>query len=257
MRVERTAAFNEDDVSDKPNYVHRAKLPARKLDKLELRRRCTLKAVDELVEAVRNALAAMGRLDNAYIFVLSDNGYLMGQHRLTGKGLPYEEASRVPMMARGPAFAPGTTDERLAATIDLAPTIAELAGVDPLLAVDGRSLLSGAARAAILLERLKRDRGREEGVSAGKIGRPSRSPSYWAVHTPSTVYVAYARGRGEFYDLAADPLQLDNLVDDPARAGEIALLAAWLDRLRGCAADNCRTAEDTIPSQPPAMLSPR
>ena len=41
-----------------------------------------MRAIEEMVEAVIQALAETGRLENTYLIFTSDNGLLMGQHRL-------------------------------------------------------------------------------------------------------------------------------------------------------------------------------
>ena len=69
-----------------------------------------------------------GTLSNTYIFFTSDNGYLLGQHRQTDKGVPYEEAITVPLLERGSGIAAGRSIDQLASNIDLTPTIAALAG---------------------------------------------------------------------------------------------------------------------------------
>ena len=61
----------------------------------------------------------------------SDNGFFFGEHRLIGgKFLAYEPATHLPFLIRGPGIKPGTSTGELAANIDIAPTILELAGVD-------------------------------------------------------------------------------------------------------------------------------
>lgn len=147
----RSPAFNEDDVSDKPAYVRvQAKLEPGMLDQQERRRLETLLSVDETIAAIVNKVKQRGQLHNTYIFVLSDNGWTAGDHRLNTKGVPYDGSVRVPMLAFGPRFAPGAVDTRLVANIDLAPTIADIAGV-ALPRADGESLFT-VDRDSILLE---------------------------------------------------------------------------------------------------------
>ena len=89
-----------------------------------------------------NTLGAMGRLRNTYILFTSDNGFFYGEHRLTGgKFLAYEPATHVPLLIRGPGIKPGSATGELAANIDIAPTILELAGADADKSIDGRSLV--------------------------------------------------------------------------------------------------------------------
>ena len=50
-------------------------------------------------------MSATGRLASAHLFFTSDNGYLLGEHRMVKKGEPYEEPSRIPFMVRWPGVA--------------------------------------------------------------------------------------------------------------------------------------------------------
>lgn len=215
---ERSPDVNEADVSDKPAVVRGGKdVGLGKLDGLERKRLETLVSVDEAVERVVGTLDEEGRLDNTYIFVLSDNGYMMGSHRLMQKGLAYRESTQVRMAVRGPAF-PSGIDERVTANIDIAPTIVDLAGA-ALPNPDGLSLAGAFARDAVLLE--------------GFGG----NDAYQAVRTARHLYVEYTKGGRELYDYEVDPYELDNLL--PAAEAAAAPLVARLEALRGCIGSGC------------------
>jgi arylsulfatase A-like enzyme len=232
-RSGRDAAFDEAALDDKPAYVRR-KSPLddrdeRRLDQLERDRLATLFAVDEAIAAIGETLDAEGRLEDTYVFVLSDNGFLLGDHRMEGKGSPYDGSVRVPMLAWGPKFDRGT-DERLVGNIDIAPTIADVAGVR-LPAADGQSLLDRSAREAILLERFK------EGAK----------PTYEAIRTARWLYVEYATGETELYDYREDPDETNNLLaeaneDEGDRNAEVGALSRLLAELAGCKREGCRAA---------------
>jgi N-acetylglucosamine-6-sulfatase len=86
-------------------------------------------AVDEMVAELVQLLEANGQLENTYFIFTSDNGFHMGEHDLpSGKMLAYEEDIRVPFVMRGPGVTPKTIITEMTANIDIAPTIAELAG---------------------------------------------------------------------------------------------------------------------------------
>jgi N-acetylglucosamine-6-sulfatase len=142
---DRAEGFDEGNVSDKPRFIREAPhlTPEDKhiyrvyYDKqLE-----SLRAVDDGVKAIVDTLGSLHRLRNTYIFFTSDNGFFFGEHRLLGgKFLAYEPATHLPLLVRGPGIKPGSSTGELAANIDIAPTILELAGVTPDKSVDGRSL---------------------------------------------------------------------------------------------------------------------
>jgi N-acetylglucosamine-6-sulfatase len=154
------------------------------------------------------ALRRAGRLGNTLVIFLSDNGYLWGEHRLDGKGVPYEESIRVPFVVRyDPAGRAGQSPGGMVLNIDIAPTIVELSGV-PAPRMDGQSLvplLTGAgawSRNDFLIEH----------VGGGE------PPTWCAMRTQRYLYAVYGRGGRELYFLREDPLELDNRINDTRRA---------------------------------------
>ena len=71
-------------------------------------------------------------------------------------------------------------------------------------------------------------------------------PSYKGLHTSDHVYVKYASGDHELYNLSTDPYEVQNLYEtaDPAF---VAQLESQLEALSDCAGETCRVAEDTHP----------
>jgi arylsulfatase A-like enzyme len=168
---------------------------------------------------------------------LSDNGYLWGEHRWDRKVVPYEESIRVPMAIRYDPITGGEPriEDRLAVNVDLAPTLAELAGV-PAPGVEGTSLVPllrgdpGPGRQDFLLEH-------------DAFGNPNRLvPAYCGLRTADGfVYVEYVTGETELYDLTNDPDQLRN------RAGRAAYAQTQ-------AALDQRLAEVCVPLPPAFRL---
>jgi arylsulfatase A-like enzyme len=212
LPVWRPPSFDEPDRSDKPRHVQAlhpiGRLRTENLEVLRRNQYRSLQAVDRAVGRLLSALEDTGRLDNALVIFTSDNGLLWGEHRWLKKEVPYEEAIRVPLVVRADAIVGrGTrTDDHLVANIDLAPTIADVAGVK-LPGAEGRSLvplLTGAAetwRRALLIEHLR---------GANPI------PTYCAVRTERYLFATYDTGERELYDLQADPFELQNLSGEEA-----------------------------------------
>ncbi|HEU5433728.1 MAG TPA: sulfatase [Thermomicrobiales bacterium] len=266
-------AFNEADMSDKPAWA-RAMPPlsaeqVAETDELRRKRIESLLAVDDLVARLIGRLEQAGELARTFLFFTSDNGFQLGEHRLTsGKGAPYEESIRVPLVVRGPGVRRGATESRLVGMADLAPTFADLAGIAPPGFVDGRSIVpllgegSGpeAWRTALVSENFRNSDVRRSGD-----GRPQRAaseedddsatmPSWKALRRARDVYVEYETGEREFYDLAEDPDQLDNAAGK-ADAATIVRLSAHLAALAQTATDACRAAEDAA-FDDPATIPP-
>ncbi len=142
----KSEGLNEANVNDKPRFIREAPY----LSPQEIRTYRiyyekgleSLRSVDAGVKQIFDTLGYLHRLKNTYVIFTSDNGFFYGEHRLTGgKFLAYEPSTHLPFMMRGPGIKPGTQTGELASTIDVAPTILELAGVTPDRTVDGRSLM--------------------------------------------------------------------------------------------------------------------
>jgi arylsulfatase A-like enzyme len=237
----QSPSFNEEDVSDKPAWIQALDTfgPATisGVDDLYRARLQTLLAVDEMVAAIVQALDDQGILDNTFIFFYSDNGQMMGEHRLLGKGVPYEEAIKVPLVVRGPGVTAGSESAEFALNIDLAPTFADIAGAVVPSFVDGRSFGPTLLDPRAGFDRLDRFLV-ELGVLSG--GGPQAAQPFSGVRSRRHLYVEWDSGETELYDLRNDPYQLDNIYDT-ANQPIIDQLGTWLSELRVCAGESCRT----------------
>jgi arylsulfatase A-like enzyme len=225
LPIASSPSVGETDVSDKPAWV-RALPPvdaAARATLLEEHRASfeTLLALDEGVRAIVEALRARGDLERTVILFLSDNGYAFGEHRWEAKRCEYDECTGVPFLVRYPPL-PGRTESTLVSAVDLAPTIAALAGVAPPADVDGVSLVP-----------VLRGRGNGGGTVLSEwVGDPE-VPAWWQVRTPSFAYVELGTGERELYDLRVDPFELENAIGDPAYASVVERLGLALARFRG------------------------
>jgi N-acetylglucosamine-6-sulfatase len=213
-------SVNEANVSDKPRVIRsRGVLPVRRLTELREEQLESLLAVDEAIAGMLHELEEKGELRNTLFLFTSDNGYSWGEHRWTGKRVPYEESIRVPLVARWDALGVGARREnRLALNIDLAPTIARAAGAT-VRRRDGRSLLPllpggrSSWRSWFLLE----------------YHDPAFFPAYCGTRSRRWKYVQYRNGAEELYQLATDRYELHNLAEKP---GYRARLMAGRARVR-------------------------
>ncbi len=94
---------------------------------------------DACMGVVLDALDATGRADETIVVAVSDHGEMLGAHRLYQKEMPFEDSANVPLAIAGPGVTPGLR-KQLAMQVDLAPTILDLLGLDPLPRVHGQSL---------------------------------------------------------------------------------------------------------------------
>ncbi len=217
-------SFDEDDVSDKPGRA-RTRLDLDKVGAVREDMIRSLISLDRSIEAIVHAIEAAGASEDTYILFTSDNGFLWGEHRITGKVWPYEESIRVPLVIRPPGSRPTRTLGQMVLNIDIPPTIADLAGIDPELRQDGTSLMpllrgtGGSWRDAFMVEFL--------GFAPGV-------PPYIGIRTDRHIYVEYRNGWRELYDLRSDPFQLTNLLaqtPSPRSAAIARDLRAALERM--------------------------
>ena len=217
-----------------------ATLKAREIKKLQEQHRDRLRSlrdVDEMVGDILKLLEDRGELGNTYVVFTTDNGLQTGQHRLTKKSTPYEEAAGVPLVIRGPGVPAGVVRDQLVINNDFAPTFADWADTGVPGFVDGRSFApllqqdppAGSDwRTAILNEQDQRQR--------------FHIPDYEAVRTKTHPYVRWKTGERELYDLQKDPYELEN-INDEADPVTLARLKTRLQMLSVCRGSACRATE--------------
>ncbi len=225
-------AVFEEDKSDKPPYIAAAHRTFKRGKRIRAKQFRMLMSVDDLVNEVLLRLDELGETENTLVIYMSDNGFLWTEHGLVGKNVPYRVASRIPFLMKWPGrVGSGGTDTRLTANIDVAPTLADAAEIEDeiLHTMDGRSLLDTSwDRDRLLLE--------------------SYVPDWASMLTDNFQYNEYYDESGqppatrEYYDLLADPWQLENLLgdDDPLNDPlEFLLLKLQLSKDRSCAGETC------------------
>jgi N-acetylglucosamine-6-sulfatase len=220
--------FNEQDVSDKPSFIRA--LPLLSTDQIAAvqhswrRRAECLQALDRALAAIVNALETSGQIENTHIAFTSDNGFLLGEHRVSEqKDLLYEESVRVPLYWRLPGGTTGSCASPVS-NIDVTAAFVELAGATAGRVLDGTSLTPLLAdqaapwNTATLLQCT---------LTAGVATR-----HYRYMEWPDTQEI-------ELYDMTADPYQLQNVAGQPAYAAIQADLKKALSALQGCAGSTC------------------
>jgi arylsulfatase A-like enzyme len=232
----RTPSFNEADVSDKPppirNFPLLTDAQIAAIDREYQARLESLQSLDEGIGRIVDTLAARGELDNTYIVFTSDNGYHLGQHRLlNGKFRVYEEDIRVPLLIRGPGVEAGATRDQLAVNVDLAPTMARWGGATADRVMDGQSLMP------LLGEGGESQNWRTDFLVELYHHLPPDQDGdvIKALRTEHEVYVEFASGFRELYDLRTDPYQLDNIyaTADPAHIADLSARLAELATSQG------------------------
>lgn len=228
---ESKPSFNETNLNDKPKSVRQLPLrDAEALNTLFLARIRSLASVDDAVGDTIAALAEVGELENTVIIFTSDNGWLMGEHRMLGKRVGYEESLRVPMYMRGPDVPLGQTIQRSASIVDIAPTLVQVSGAQPGRTMDGASLYTMLSQPS---EQDRQTRLIQGGNATNKEG--ARLWDYRGVRDKRYTFIRLASGFVEFYDRKRDPYQLRNLADKPRYKSIRKELRRRLVVLRPCA----------------------
>lgn len=228
-------AFNEADVTDKPAWVQaRNRVSRTRMIRFHRARIRSLRAVDDQVGRLVRVLRRTGELSNTAIVFTSDNGFQLGEHRAVGKNYPYEASVRVPLAVRGPGIQAGTVSSASYSLVDLAPTFTDLAGARAGRRVDGASMLNTL-------------RGEGEGYTTvlTQAAWRGKQPWWWrGLRSKDHVYVRYAGGFEELYDLAVDPGEERNVAGVPEYQAVLDEQRALLSRLRSCTGSACRILAD-------------
>lgn len=230
---------NEKDVSDKPWFVRQLdRMNKQEIELANTRFQCataSLPAVDRGVRMLFEALEEAGELENTAFFFTSDNGYFFGEHRIPWKKeFAYEENLRMPLFVRMPKDMQPTNQQvsQLTGTIDVAPTILEIAKGDSCTENDNCRLLDGRSLLPLIEKNEMKKRKREWPADRALLVELDQAPknvqkrarpcSYFGVRTADRLYVQHRLASAvgtpckptsdvEHYDLNEDPYQLDNL----------------------------------------------
>lgn len=189
----------------------------------------TVAAVDESVGRVLDWLEATGEADNTILVYTSDQGFYLGEHGWFDKRFMYEESLRTPFLMQYPGhIAAGSRIEAPIQNVDYAPTFLDYAGLPVRDSIQGRSLRA---------------------LFGGSIPDDWRTDIYYHYYEyPGfhSVRAHYGVKSGryklmrfygdidawEFYDLATDPGEMHNRIDDPKMQPTIARLKKTLVDLR-------------------------
>jgi len=254
-----TMANTERNYQTQPHWVRERRYSIHGVDHMETgqydndpvpsfddlyRRYCeTVHGLDENLGRVLKYLDDTGLSTSTLVIYMSDNGFALGEHGFYDKRDAFEESIRIPMLAYAPGMIkPGTRITQMVQNIDIAPTLLDVAGLQPPTSprMDGRSflpLLRGESipwRDHILYEYY------------WEWNFPA-TPTVFAIRTDRYKYIFYhgVWDHDGFYDLQTDPHERHNLINVPAYREQIAAMRKKLfDELEASGGLN-------IPVRPP------
>ena len=177
--------------------------------------------MDAQVGRVLDALDRLKLADRTIVVLWSDHGYLLGEHSQWMKQSLFEESAHVPLIIAMPGEkGNGQPCPRIIETVDLYPTLADLANVKHPTDLAGISLRP-------LLEDPKHDWNRPAFTQVTRGKSPGHS-----VRTERWRYSEWGEGKDgtELYDHQADPREFKNLASDPQHAAVVAELHGLLEK---------------------------
>ena len=173
--------------------------------------------IDDKIGEILSVLEATRQ--EAIILFVSDHGDMLGERGLWFKMNFFEGSARVPLMVAAPGLEPHL-EETPASTIDVLPTLCDLAGIsmDEIMDwTDGESLVP-----------LAQGTPRQSPVAIEYAAEGSWAPLV-CLRQDNFKYTRCALDPEQLFDLAADPSERRNLAADPAHAGTLAQFRAMAD----------------------------
>jgi len=188
----------------------------------------TIRSVDDGVGKVLDYLDESGLAENTVIVYTSDQGFYLGEHGWFDKRFMYEESFKTPLLVRYPKeIKPGTKIDKLVQNLDFAPTLLDYAGISTPEEMQGesfRKLVAGETdewRDAVYYTYY-------EYPSVHMVKR------HYGVATEryKLMHFYYDIDEWEMYDLEKDPMEMQNIYDDPDYAEVREMLHKRLEELR-------------------------
>ena len=164
--------------------------------------------VDAQIGKVTSALEQLGLAKETIVVLWGDHGWHLGDLSIWTKHTNFEQANRIPIIVIAPGLAKqGSATGQLAETVDLYPTLAELAGLP---APSGPQPIDGVSLVPVLKNPKARVRDHAfHAYPRGKLGRAIRTERYrlveWKNHAKPDEAAEY-----ELYDYQSDHNEMQN-----------------------------------------------
>ncbi len=249
-----------------------------------------IRDVDRHVGMVLKALDQLGLAQDTIVVFSADHGEMGGAHGLKGKGAyMYKECLRVPLVVRHPDVPRGGTTKALASAVDLTPTFLSWAGMSEADRAARYPYLKGVDLSRDVGDARARSRRDEAGILFNYMTPSAATPAgrarggvteagtrdlyrgifdgrykfarYFGVdghNTPTDWASLSSRNDLELYDTQADPDEVVNLANDPARRDTLLALNTKLNAMiaREVGVDDASIYRNRVPAPPPANARP-
>lgn len=219
----------EDDLNDVPGIIREYKANSRYGVTPELHKGlleayyASISYMDAQVGRILDALDELGLSENTIVIFSSDHGYLLGEHHKFQKQHLFEESTRVPFILSVPWMneSHGKATGHLTELIDLYPTVAQLAGLEPPEDLHGASLMS------ILEDPATEAWSKDVVFTISRSGGESVRTKNWRF-----THWGYGEKGEELFDRKNDPGEFTNLARKPKFAEKLAEMRALLKAKR-------------------------
>lgn len=178
---------------------------------------------DRLIGLLLKNLKEQGLEENTIVMFTTDHGEMSGSHKLIAKTTFYEESSKIPVIIRYPKEIKQSTtnNNALVSTIDIMPTLLDLAGVGIPEGIDGKSFKKQILESGVSTNEF------DIVFSQNQFGRMVRYDEFKYVRS-----VVYGITYEILYDIDKDPTESKNLLEDPKFKNQLIkgrkLLDDWL-----------------------------
>ena len=181
--------------------------------------------VDAQIGKVIDELDRLGLAENTIIVLWGDHGFHLGDHGIWTKHTNYEQANRIPILISAPGITkPNSSTRQLTESVDIFPTLAELAQLPP---PSGPQSIDGLSLVPVLKDSNARVRDHAfHCFPKQTLGRAIRTERHRLVEwkkpggAPHTAEL-------ELYDYNTDPLETKNLTtDQPEMANQLRSILA-------------------------------
>jgi iduronate 2-sulfatase len=165
--------------------------------------------MDAQLGRVLNALEETGLANNTIVVVWGDHGWHLGDHGIWCKHTNYEQAARIPFLVALPGQTKGSVTSNLVESVDVYPTLCELAGLPAAKALDGQSFATtlreptAPTKEAII----------HVYPRGNRLGRAVRTSRHRLVEW-KTIGAAPENAEFELYDYEKDPLETANVATE-------------------------------------------
>ena len=185
-------------------------------------------AVSYMDAQLGRVLAELGLAENTIIILWGDHGWHLGDHGIWCKHTNYEQAARIPLLVAAPGVKAGSRSGSLVETVDIYPTLCELAGLPAPAGLDGRSFVPTLRDpAAPTKDHAIHVYPRNAPGKGPVLGRAIRTERHRLVEWKK-IGAPASEADLELYDYEADPLERKNLA--AAQPEVVAHLRAMLAR---------------------------